>query len=132
MSVMDGFQGPCWLDWWANSVTLLASVEVTVVIAPTPGGWDAHGHLISDSDEDRDGFAFLCQLDPVFLLRFEDGSTVSVTVDLVDETGRFTLTEYTGPAQRPIDIAPICSRRHAGRLATIMLGGVLFCRRARG
>jgi hypothetical protein len=66
MTVMDGFEGRCWLDWWANSITLLASAEVAVVIAPTRVGWDAHGHLISASDEDRDGFAFLCNLDPVF------------------------------------------------------------------
>jgi hypothetical protein len=103
MTTMDRLQARCWLDWWANSSTLLGSVEVTVEITASGAGWDAHGRLTNDSSEDRDGFAFLCDLDPIFALRFEDRSTVTVTVHPTDEHRRFTLTEYTGPAQRPID-----------------------------
>jgi hypothetical protein len=73
-----------------------------VVIAATGGGWDARGHLLSDNDEEREGFAFLCDLDPVFMLRFEDESTIPVTVHTLEEDGRFALTEYTGPAHRSI------------------------------
>lgn len=29
---MDRYEGHCWLDWWANPATLLASVEVAAVI----------------------------------------------------------------------------------------------------
>ncbi|MER7276657.1 hypothetical protein ABT369_19660 [Dactylosporangium sp. NPDC000244] len=100
---METFEGRAWLEWWANSSTLLGSVEVAVVITTSGAGWDAHGFLASDNDEDRDGFAFLCDLDPVFMLRFEDESTVAVTVHPTDQHRRFTLTEYTGPAWRSIE-----------------------------
>ncbi|ADU07525.1 hypothetical protein O7630_05115 [Micromonospora sp. WMMD718] len=99
---MDRFEGRCWLDWWANSSTLLDSVEVAVVIAAATGGWEANGRLVSDSDEDREAFAFLCELDPVFALRFEDESVVAVTVHPTDAHRRFRLTEYTGPVQRSV------------------------------
>lgn len=99
---MDRFEGRCWLDWWANSFTLLGSAEIAVVIAAAGGG-EAEGHLLSDSDEEREGFAFLCDLDPVFMLRFEDDSTIPVTVGTLEEDGRFALTEYTGPAHRSIN-----------------------------
>jgi hypothetical protein len=100
MVCMSRFEGRCWLDWWANSSTLLGSAEIAVVITATGDEWDARGHLLSD---DSEGFAFLCDLDPVFMLRFEDGSTIPATVHTLDEEGRFVLTEYTGPAQRSID-----------------------------
>ncbi|MCU7727060.1 hypothetical protein ODJ79_25310 [Actinoplanes sp. KI2] len=98
---MDRFEGPCRLDWWANSSTNLGGCEIAVVITPTETGWDAHGHLISDDEDERDEFAFLCDLDPVFTLRFADESTVAVTVHPADDPRRFTLTEYTGPVHRP-------------------------------
>jgi hypothetical protein len=100
---MDRFEGRCWLDWWANSSTLLGSAEVHAVITASDAGWHAHGHLISDEEEQRDGFAFLCDLDPVFTLRFPDEATIAVVVHLADDHRRFTLTEYTGPAHRQID-----------------------------
>jgi hypothetical protein len=100
---MNRIEGLCHLDWWANSVTLLASVEIAVVIATADTDWAAEGHLISDNDEERDGFAFLCEMDPVFILRFDDESTIAVTVHPPDDNGRFALTEYTGPAHRPIN-----------------------------
>ncbi|MET8354888.1 hypothetical protein [Micromonospora sp. NPDC005206] len=83
---MDRVEGRCWLDWWANSSTLLGSIEVAVVITAADAGWEARGHLVSDRNEDRDAFAFLCDLDPVFTLRFEDDSAVAVTVQAADET----------------------------------------------
>lgn len=100
---VDSFEGRCWLDWWANSSTLLCSAEIAVVIAANGGGWDAHGRLFSHDDEEREAFAFLCDLDSVFILRFEDESIVPVTVHTLDEDGRFALTEYVGPAHRSID-----------------------------
>ncbi|RKN35730.1 hypothetical protein [Micromonospora musae] len=100
---MDRFEGRCWLDWWANSSTLLGSIEVSVVIATAGAGWDARGRLVSKDDEDRDGFAFLCDLDPVFMLRSEDGSTVDVTVHPTDEYRRFALTEYSGSVARLVE-----------------------------
>jgi hypothetical protein len=90
---MDRFEGRCWLDWWANFSTVLACVEVAVVITATGTGWDAHGRLVSNDDEDREGFAFLCDLDPVFTLRFDDESALAVTVHPTDGHRRFALTE---------------------------------------
>jgi hypothetical protein len=49
-------------------------------LAATDAGWHPHGSLTSDTDADREGFAFLCDLDPVFALRFEDESAVAVIV----------------------------------------------------
>ncbi len=103
MEVMavDRLEGRCWLDWWANPSTLLGSVEVAVVITACGPGWTADGRL--RDDEDRDGFAFLCELDPVFQLRFEDESSVAVIVDPSDDHHRFALTEYTGPVHRSVE-----------------------------
>lgn len=97
---MDRFEARCWLDWWANSSTLLGSVEVAVDIAATDAGWRARGRLVSD--EDQEPFAFLSDLDPVFLLRFEDGSTVAVTVH-PDGHRDFIVTEYAGPLRRSVE-----------------------------
>ncbi|MEV4532647.1 hypothetical protein AB0J82_02335 [Asanoa sp. NPDC049518] len=97
---MNRIEARCWLDWWANSSTLLGSVEVVVVVTATHTGWNARGHLAGDADEDRDGFAFLCDLDPVFTLRFEDESTVAVAVQPSDDHRRFALAEYTGSTRR--------------------------------
>ncbi|WBB71992.1 hypothetical protein O7602_19900 [Micromonospora sp. WMMD1128] len=97
---MDHFEGRCWLAWWANSSTLLDCVEVAVVVAAVTGGWDADGSLVSESDEDREAFASLCEIDPVFTLRFEDESAVAVTVHPTDGHRRFGLTEYTGEPPR--------------------------------
>ncbi|MFY1617319.1 hypothetical protein [Micromonospora sp. WMMD736] len=99
---MDRFEGRCWLDWWANSSLTFGPVEVAVVITASDAGWDARGHLVGDSDDDRDGFAFLCDLDPVFTLRFEDESTVEVTVHPFQDHRRFTLTEYIGPVNHQV------------------------------
>lgn len=101
---MDRFEGRCWLDWWANSSTNFGGIEVSVVITPIETNWAAHGQLIHD--DQREPFAFLCDMDPVFTLRFQDGSTVQVALTLVDDR-RFTLTEYTGPANRQTDYRPI-------------------------
>lgn len=98
---MDRFEGPCWLDWWANTSTRLGSINVLVRVTATVAGWEAHGHLTND--EELDDFVFLRDLDPVFTLRFEDGSTVAVIVHPGPDHRRFTLTEYTGPVLRQVD-----------------------------
>ncbi len=104
MRTMDRYEGRGWLDWWANSSTNLGGVEVYVVNTPTEQGWTAHGELIDDptSEDVREGFAILCDLDPVFTLRFDDGSTIQVTFIPTDQD-RFTLAEYTGPAHRQLN-----------------------------
>ncbi|GGM27063.1 hypothetical protein GCM10007977_030340 [Dactylosporangium sucinum] len=99
---MESFEGRCWLDWWANSSTLLGSVEVAVVIAVVDGGWRARGRILSDGPEEREAFDFLRALDPVFTLRFEDESTIPVAVHASADTVWFVMTEYAGPVQRAV------------------------------
>lgn len=63
-----------------------------------------HGRLVSDDDDDREGFVFLCEMDPVFTMRFDDGQALPVTVhNLEDDGRRFALAEYHGQTDRPID-----------------------------
>jgi hypothetical protein len=99
MVAMDRFEGRCWLDWWVNRSTNFGDIEVSVVITASQAGWDAHGQLTRN--DECEGFAFLCALDPVFTLRFQDDSTVQVAVTPIDDR-RFTLTEDTGPTNRPV------------------------------
>jgi hypothetical protein len=96
--VEERFEGSCHLDWWANSVTCLASVAVSVVVTVTETGWAAEGNLVGADGEEREGFALLCDLDPVFTLRLDDESEIAVTVHRGEGDG-FTLTEYTGPEE---------------------------------
>ncbi|GIE78695.1 hypothetical protein Aph02nite_46450 [Actinoplanes philippinensis] len=99
---MNRFETCCHLDWWANPVTCLASVAVSLVVTTTESGWAAEGRLLAAGDEQREGFALLCDLDPVFTLRFGDGSEFAVTVlrGLGDD---FTLTECVESEAREID-----------------------------
>ncbi|MBB5867117.1 hypothetical protein F4553_000496 [Allocatelliglobosispora scoriae] len=99
---MDEFGGRCRLDWWANPLTCLASVEVSVGARWTGNGCDATGTLVDGAD--LEGFELLCALDPVFRLRIGGDDVVDVLVELLDEHGRFTLTEYDGPASRAVSI----------------------------
>ena len=98
MMAMDRFEGRCWLDWQANSSIIIGDFEISVVITATESGWDARGELLA-SDDECELFTFLGDIDPVFTLRFQDGSTVQVTLTPAGDR-RFTLTEYTGPASR--------------------------------
>jgi hypothetical protein len=50
MMAMDRFEGRCWLDWQANSSTIIGGFEVSVVITPAGSGWDARGELLADDD----------------------------------------------------------------------------------
>ena len=97
---VDRFEGIAWLDWWANAATNLGVIEVSVVITATEAGWEAHGRL--NNDEDREGFQYRCDLDPVFTLHFAENATVEVTVRPTDGYRRFTMTEYRGPLE-PFD-----------------------------
>jgi hypothetical protein len=84
---------------------MLGSAEVSVSVVATAGsGWNAEANLIGASEDDREGFVFLCDLDPVFLLRFVGEGTVLVAVhDIQDGGRRFSLSEYRGPERRSID-----------------------------
>jgi hypothetical protein len=95
---VDRFEGPAWLDWCANSTTVLASVPIAVVVSSGKTGWEAHGHL--RDAEDADGFAFLCGIDPVFGLRFPDGEALSVIAHPIGNYRRFALTANLGQGRR--------------------------------
>ena len=100
----DRFEGRARLDWWANAGTNLAGDEVAVVVTAADGGWTAHGRLLGGGDNDGShdgaaaagGLAVLCGIDPVFTLRFDDGSTIAVVVRPAGEPGGFVLTEAAG------------------------------------
>ncbi|SNY58128.1 hypothetical protein [Paractinoplanes atraurantiacus] len=72
-----------------------------MTISAAGAGWHAHGRLADEADQE--GFAFLCALDPIFTLRFEEGSGIAVTVRPTDDHRQFTLHEYTGPPQRAVE-----------------------------
>ncbi|GAA1561601.1 hypothetical protein GCM10009827_098730 [Dactylosporangium maewongense] len=101
---MDRYEGICHLDWWANSSTAFGAGEVSVVITSDGDTWSAHGHLLEPDPEALEGFTFLCDLDPVFTLRFPDDATIEVSVHPAAEPGHFTMAEYTSPATRPVSL----------------------------
>jgi hypothetical protein len=91
-AVVDKFECDAWLDWWANASTCLASFEVAVRIDAADAGWRAQGWL--RHKEDREGLEFFCDLDPVFMLRIGEDSTIAASVTLSPESAVFTLAEY--------------------------------------
>ena len=57
--------------------------------------------MVALSGDELEGFRLLCELDPVFGLRFDDGRAIPVTVHLAADAGHFTMTEFTGPCATP-------------------------------
>jgi hypothetical protein len=98
------YLGPARLEWWANASTCLAAYHVTVVLEPateeraTIGTGRAH----LDLDADVEAFAWLCNLDPVFLLCLPDGHEVTVVLELGPDRLSFALSRYDGPPEREI------------------------------
>ncbi|NUT34396.1 MAG: hypothetical protein HOV79_15105 [Hamadaea sp.] len=76
---MDRYEGPCRRDWHANPAACMASVAVHVDITSTAEGWDASGRLADPAD--HEGFELLCDLDPVFELRFPNDDHLTVVVE---------------------------------------------------
>ncbi|MDG4815902.1 MULTISPECIES: hypothetical protein [unclassified Micromonospora] len=93
---MDRFEDRYWLDWWVNPITLLGSVEVDVAVTVADDGtWEASGNAVLEDDENPSGFALLCDLDPVFTLRFTGRSTIDVIVHPADKGCSFVFTDHT-------------------------------------
>lgn len=82
---------------------MLGSAEALVTVVSIDDGWTAEGRLVKDDAGELEGFAFLCTMDPVFTLRFDDESTITVNVRQLDDPSRLELTEYVGSAQRQVD-----------------------------
>ena len=88
---MDSLATSGRLEWWANSLTCLAAFEVSVKLTTLEDVWEATGQLARP--DEASGLATVCDLDPVFDLRFPDESTITVEVTPLTPTGHFTLTE---------------------------------------
>ncbi|MBB4736630.1 hypothetical protein BJY16_000089 [Actinoplanes octamycinicus] len=91
---MDRYAGRARLIWQANSVTFLCDEEIDVTIAAEADGWSAGGRFVQFSEEEWAGFAMLCELDPVFELAFDDGSSFWVVAHPDEIHGTFRLTEF--------------------------------------
>jgi hypothetical protein len=102
---VGAYQGAARLEWWANAATCLATYDVTVALEsatdePTTTGT---GRVDLDSDADIEAFAWLCNLDPVFLLCLPHGREVAVVVEPAEHDQRqFSISDYGGPPQREI------------------------------
>jgi hypothetical protein len=95
---VNGDTDRAWLDWWANSSTRLGSIEVKLDLGSTDDGGDARAWLIPDGTGVVEEFEFLCSLDPIFSLRFDDESMVAVRVATTANRREVTLHELDGPA----------------------------------
>lgn len=92
---MDGYVGPARLEWQANSVTCLGSIDVDLSVVVDDVGWHASARFVAPLlGEDREGWRFLLQLDPYFTLRFleDEQATILVRVDEEADGGRLRLT----------------------------------------
>ncbi|MEU9131512.1 hypothetical protein AB0D08_25965 [Kitasatospora sp. NPDC048540] len=94
---MDTYHGTGTLEWWANRSTCLGGYEVDLDIRVDEGGWTCAAALPAALTEDeREGFAFLMALDPVFTLRLEDGSSILVDVEADGDARRLGLSVCAG------------------------------------
>ena len=100
---VNGDTDRAWLDWWANASTRLGSIEVKLDLGSTDDGGDARAWLVPDGNGVIEEFEFLCSLDPMFSLRFDDGSMVAVRVASTANRREVTLHELDGPASQAFE-----------------------------
>ncbi|WAU83179.1 hypothetical protein O1Q96_27925 [Streptomyces sp. Qhu-G9] len=99
---MDSCEGAATLEWWANRSTSLGSFGVRVTVRVAGSDWACDAILDHPpTGEDREGFDFLRENDPLFRLRFDEGSTVLVDVVAVEDGGRLILTAGPRPCPSP-------------------------------
>ncbi|MET9554503.1 hypothetical protein [Streptomyces sp. NPDC006645] len=100
---MDGWEGTATLEWWANQSTCLGKFAVLATACVTGRDWPC-GVILDPplSDDDRAGFDFLMELDPLFTLRFGEESTLLVNV-ASGEGACLILTAHEAKASRPVD-----------------------------
>ncbi|MBV8933049.1 MAG: hypothetical protein JOZ47_16340 [Kutzneria sp.] len=88
---MESYQGLATLEWWANRSTCLGRFDIRA----TGSDWTCHAKLdVPPPENNREVFDFLMELDPVFVLRFYEESTLLVNVVRTAESGRLALTAY--------------------------------------
>lgn len=101
---MDQYLGPAQLEWWANPSTCLATYNVTVAL--NPGAAEpatiGTGRALLNAAADVEAFAWLCELDPVFLLCIPDGHEVTVVLEPAADQQNFSMSYYDGPPEREI------------------------------
>jgi hypothetical protein len=82
---VDSYEGTAALEWWANGSTCLGRFRVSVAVRVSEGSWTCEAVFEPPlSVEDRETFDSLTQLDPHFLLRFDDGAA-ALPVDVVQQ-----------------------------------------------
>ncbi|GLW59554.1 hypothetical protein [Kitasatospora phosalacinea] len=91
---MDSYEGPARLEWWANGSTCLGEFDVQVSIRPADDNWVCDALLGPEllSDDRREVFDRLMDLDPVFTLRFHEGSEILVNVVKARDGERLAVT----------------------------------------
>ena len=95
-SDMESYEGNAALEWWANRSTCLGSFGIRVTITAEADSWLARATVASPfTAEEQEGFDFLLALEPVFTLRFDDDSTVTVHVTKQDQPGDLILREFS-------------------------------------
>ncbi|WP_433063592.1 hypothetical protein [Dactylosporangium sp. CS-033363] len=101
---MDQYVGPAQLEWWANPSTCLATFDVTVALDPAAAehATIGTGRVLLDADAEAEAFAWLCDLDPVFLLCIPDGPEATVILQPASDQQNFTISHYEGPPEREI------------------------------
>jgi hypothetical protein len=60
------------------------------------------GSALLESADEVEGFVWLCDVDPVFLLRSPDDHAVNVVVELEEDHRGFSFTDYDGPSRRQV------------------------------
>ncbi|MFB6560221.1 MULTISPECIES: hypothetical protein [unclassified Streptomyces] len=93
---MDRFVGRARLEWWANQSTCLEMYDIDITVTvDAVGKLRATGrHAKSLDTTQREGWAFLMEMDPHFSLAFPGEDRGGITVRVVEaEKGTLSLTE---------------------------------------
>ncbi|MCX4719194.1 hypothetical protein OG818_26000 [Streptomyces virginiae] len=98
---MDSYQGAATLHWWANGSTCLGEFDVQVSIGVADRNWACDALLGPEhlSDDHREVFDFLMDLDAFFTLRFDEGSEILVDAVRAGDGERLAPTVYE-PAEQ--------------------------------
>lgn len=97
-------------------MTCLGAAEVTVRIRATEPRGTPDGRLVDVSEVELEGFQFLCDLDPVFTLRFAEGSAFDVVVTAQDGRVSFQLAEYAPDGSTRYSTLPQAGQALTGRV----------------
>lgn len=91
---MDGHEGPARLEWWANSSTCLAAVEIELTATVQGTSWEASAvPAPALDDQEWEGWSFLLELSPYATLVLPGAREGGIEVH-VEEAGadRLVLT----------------------------------------